>query len=195
MHNFVKEALHVSRSAREGWDDRLDTSGNWIKQTRHSLAEWISPHEHMASRNNWLPTLLAGLALGALAAWLFDPSRGRGRRSELVQRFGGVSRRSVRHTSRQMRGLEAAARGTAAGLMHRESDKEYNDATLSEKVESELFRDPTIPKGSINVNAEHGVVILRGQVSPDQVDLIADRTRQISGVLEVDNRLSSNSVD
>jgi len=191
MHTLVKDALRLPKSAREGWDDGLDHTDGWLKQTRHSLSDWISPHEHFASRSSWLPPLLLGLALGALAARLLDPARGHGRRSELVQRFGGISRRSVRHTSRQMRGLEAAARGTAAGLLHREVDKSYNDATLSEKVESELFRDPAIPKGAINVNAERGVIVLRGEVPSEQVDLIADRARKISGVVDVDNRLSS----
>lgn len=35
---------------------------------------------------------------------------------------------------------------------------EYDDATLAQKVMSELFRDPHVPKGAINVNPENGVV-------------------------------------
>ena len=38
------------------------------------------------------------------------------------------------------------------------------------RVESELFRDPSVPKGRLNINAEHGVVVLRGVTdSPDQI--------------------------
>ncbi len=40
--------------------------------------------------------------------------------------------------------------------------KQYDDATLKDKVESELFRDEHEVKGAINVNAQEGVVQLRG---------------------------------
>lgn len=35
---------------------------------------------------------------------------------------------------------------------------------LAAKVETELFGNPRIPKGALNVNVEDGVVIVRGQV-------------------------------
>jgi osmotically-inducible protein OsmY len=38
-----------------------------------------------------------------------------------------------------------------------------DDAALARKVETELFRDADVPKGDINVNAEDGVVFLRGR--------------------------------
>ena len=51
-----------------------------------------------------------------------------------------------------------------------------------------MFRDPTIPKGRINVNAENGVIELRGQLdSADQIERIAARVRQVPGVLDVAN--------
>ena len=65
-----------------------------------------------------------------------------------------------------------------------------DDATLTQKVESEIFRDVEVPKGQVNVNAEYGVVYLRGQVEND--DLIRDleeRTRQVQGVTDVRNLL------
>ncbi len=40
---------------------------------------------------------------------------------------------------------------------------DYDDATLAQKVMTELFRDPHVPKGAINVNAENGVVLLRAR--------------------------------
>jgi len=58
-----------------------------------------------------------------------------------------------------------------------------NDATLAAKVESELFRDASVPKGRINVNAENGTVILRGiAASRDQIEKLLATTASIDGV-------------
>jgi osmotically-inducible protein OsmY len=72
--------------------------------------------------------------------------------------------------------------------MRAPSPREYDDATLAQKVMTELFRDPHVPKGAINVNAEKGVVLLRGQIEePAMIVEIVARTRRIRGVAEVEN--------
>ena len=85
---------------------------------------------------------------------------------------------------------------TAAGITQRMShrgtaaDERPNDATLAHKVESELFRDPTVPKGRMNINAENGVVVLRGVAdSRDQIERIIASTLAVHGVREVQSRL------
>ena len=68
--------------------------------------------------------------------------------------------------------------------------KQYDDATLKDKVESELFRDEHEVKGAINVNAQEGVVQLRGELpSQDLIDALVARTRQIHGVKDVESLL------
>lgn len=65
-----------------------------------------------------------------------------------------------------------------------------DDATLAHRVETELFCDPDIPKGQINVNAEHGVVVLRGEVErPEQIAAIEKKVWKIAGVRTVENLL------
>jgi osmotically-inducible protein OsmY len=65
-----------------------------------------------------------------------------------------------------------------------------NDETLRDRVESELFRDPDIPKGQININAEHGVVVLRGELDhPEEINAVERRVKKIAGVTEVRNLL------
>ena len=60
---------------------------------------------------------------------------------------------------------------------------ELDDATLAHKVESILFRDSSVPKGRINVNAENGIVFLRGQLDrPELIRTIEARARRIAGV-------------
>ncbi len=88
----------------------------------------------------------------------FDPLQGAARRAQLQQRLRGL-------------------------FGSRDAAGPPNDETLAHKVESELFRDPSIPKGSININAEHGTVILRGVVeSQDQIERIMLATMAIDGV-------------
>jgi hypothetical protein len=80
--------------------------------------------------------------------------------------------------------------GRLRGLVARTHPKQYDDATLKDKVESELFRDEHEVKGSISVNAQEGVVQLRGEVpSQDLIDALVDRTRQIHGVKDVESLL------
>ena len=65
-----------------------------------------------------------------------------------------------------------------------------NDPTLEAKVETELFRDPGIPKGDILVNAQRGIIQLRGQVPTQElIDTIVRRTRKVDGVLGVEHLL------
>lgn len=65
-----------------------------------------------------------------------------------------------------------------------------DDATLVDKVRSEIFRDVDIPTGKININAEEGKVVLRGEVDePELIDQLAERTRKVQGVEDVENLL------
>ena len=65
-----------------------------------------------------------------------------------------------------------------------------DDTTLARKVETEIFRDPEVPKGQINVNAEDGVVILRGEVDrPELIRDLEEMTRNVKGVKGVENLL------
>jgi osmotically-inducible protein OsmY len=72
----------------------------------------------------------------------------------------------------------------------REEPKEFDDATLANKVRSEALRGEEIPVGEISVNVQNGVVQLRGQVQrPDLVDTLVERTRKVQGVVDVENLL------
>ena len=80
--------------------------------------------------------------------------------------------------------------GRTRGAIAKARPKQYDDATLKDKVESELFRDEHEVKGAISVNAQEGVVQLRGELpSQDLIDALVDRTQQIHGVREVESLL------
>ena len=68
-----------------------------------------------------------------------------------------------------------------------------DDARLLARVESELFRDPELPKGDIVLDAVGGVVTIRGQVAPELVEDIAVRVGAVEGVSRVENMLHAAS--
>lgn len=84
------------------------------------------------------------------------------------------------------------ALGKAKGAVSR--SKDYDDVTLARKVESELFRPSDVPKGSISVNVNDGVVELRGEL-PDQqqIDELGEGARKIAGVKDVRNLLHTST--
>jgi osmotically-inducible protein OsmY len=71
---------------------------------------------------------------------------------------------------------------------------ENDDVTLARKVETEIFRSADVPKGDIVVNAEFGVVSIRGQVPDAELAgrLVAE-ARRIPGVKDVKNLLHAPS--
>ena len=97
----------------------------------------------------------------AIGAWFLAGPR----RKEVVGKLRGLASRALR-------------------------PKEYDDATLKDKVESELFRDEHEVKGSVSINAQEGVVQLRGELpSQDLIDALVERTHKIQGVREVESLL------
>lgn len=90
----------------------------------------------------------------------------------------------------------AVVLGRIRSLIAKTHPKQYDDATLKDKVESELFRDEHEAKGAISVNAQQGVVQLRGELpSQDLIDALVDRTQQIHGVREVENLLHTTGTE
>jgi len=135
---------------------------------------------------------LSFAALVAALVYFFDRKNGKRRRRMAVDRSAGFLRRGTRQVDRARRGAVSGASGVTQKAKHlREEEKpQPNDATLKAKVESEVFRDVRVPKGQVDVNAEDGVVFLRGEVeSPDLVAELEKATRKVHGVREVENLL------
>ena len=99
--------------------------------------------------------------LGWALAYFLDPENGARRRNTTRDRLLAF----LRQTARQSQAVSQTAYATKQKVTHRQEEpKEFDDVTLAHKVETELFRDPDIPKGQININAVDGVVELRGEV-------------------------------
>jgi len=136
--------------------------------------------------------LALGTLIGAGLAWLFDPRLGNRRRKVGADWTLARFRRAGRMTQRAGRAAAAEAYGTVQQVKHREEEPkpQPDDVTLARKVETEIFRDAEVPKGQINVNAENGVVYLRGEVpDADLLNDLVDKARDVQGVRDVANLL------
>ena len=142
----------------------------------------------------WLWVVPAGVCavIGWLVGYFFDRDRGRRRRHQTVDRARGFVRQRRRRAVRAVRVVVATAYGIGRRVTHlREKRKpQPNDATLKAKVESELFRPASVPKGKIDVNAEDGVVYLRGEAdTTEMINQLVERARRIQSVRGVENLL------
>lgn len=67
-----------------------------------------------------------------------------------------------------------------------------DDATIVDRVQSQVFREVDVTPGTVNVNSEYGKVVLRGEVeSEDLIHDLVSRVRQVDGVIEVESQLTA----
>jgi BON domain len=141
---------------------------------------------------------------GVTAAFLFDPASGEKRREAVNKLVRPVAQR-LRQTKDKVAESGVADMVSKPFFKSPPDDKtdfrnevapnpnfadpipegKTNDPTLVSRVESELFEDGTLPKGTFNIDAVNGVVTLRGTVNDAVASNIVLRTRAIDGVTEV----------
>ena len=176
MHRIRVAAAHRARLVRPG----LRFKGRRGRPVRRRA---LSP-----------PTLaiaLPAMALGAALEYFLDPRSGRRRRKVLRDRARGTVHRRTRQLERHAHYEAGKVIGFAHAIAHRDRGRpELDDISLVRKVESELFRDRTIPKGQISINADRGIVVLRGQLQDKhQIERVQRAVRKVAGVREVENLL------
>jgi osmotically-inducible protein OsmY len=65
------------------------------------------------------------------------------------------------------------------------------DATLADRVRSEVFRDDRF-KGSVNVTAQYGRIVLHGELGqPELIDELVARVRDVDGVRDVESHVQT----
>ena len=136
-------------------------------------------------------TLLIGAAAGAAAQYFFDAQGGRQRREVARQQGLGTAKRQATEAAHKLDQAARQAKGKMASVIPRGSDahEELGDAGLARKVESEIFRAADAPKGQVAVNAENGVVFLRGEVERAWIDRLGSEAEHVGGVKAVRNLL------
>jgi len=147
---------------------------------------------HALSRGQAMWLGLCCSLSSALVTYFCDPQQGRRRRSMLRDRWTARTRRMGRGMRAMWRGAAADAYGASHRLVHwvpRDTDV-ADDETLRQRVESQLFRDRHVPKGQLNITAEHGTIILRGELETiDDITHLEERVRHMHGVRRVHNLL------
>jgi osmotically-inducible protein OsmY len=120
-----------------------------------------------------LGKLLLGAAAAGGAAWYLKNNDAA---KATVNRYAGQ--------------VKGAAQNVTPGAGRAAAEERLNDPELVNKVESEIFRDEHIRqvKGHITINAEYGVIYVRGEVPSREVMAdITMRARQVDGVKAVEN--------
>jgi osmotically-inducible protein OsmY len=140
---------------------------------------------------------VAGCIVGATAEYLLDPSAGKRRRHVTRDKALSRIRRRSHEAVRRAKYMEGVAEGVAhraAQTVHPAHHEPPDDVTLSRKVESVAFREAGTPKGHVSVNAERGVVFLRGQLdTSEEIDALVSAAGAVEGVKEVRNLLHTPS--
>jgi osmotically-inducible protein OsmY len=144
-------------------------------------------------RSPWRGAVMAagGAAIGAIAAFLADPVRGRARRAQLTDQAAAALRRTMRGVEGAVRTGRSMVEGKLEAMTEGGSRLgPTDDITIRDRAESELFRDPAVPKGAINLNVERGILVLRGEV-PDEAmrTRLGEMAEGIEGVWGVRNLL------
>jgi hypothetical protein len=126
-------------------------------------------------------SVISGAVAGAVAVYFLDPLRGRARRAQFVD-WSGARFRGARRAVDQLRARTGSNVAAVPQRMVslRSGPRPVDDLTLRDRVESEVFRNPDVPKGQINIEVESAIVTVRGQV--DNAFLIASVEKAVLGV-------------
>ena len=139
-------------------------------QTRTSEAPWM----------NWL----AGMAIGALAMYIADPSEGRRRRALLQDKMSSYSARTqkmvggkVRDARNRLSGLQAEA----MRMITPRQAKPIDNHVLEARVRSRVAR--AMPQlADLSVDADEGMVTLSGRLPAEEEGPLLELVEGIPGV-------------
>ena len=127
--------------------------------------------------------------IGLGTAYLFDPYRGKRRRTvarerilKLLRRTARLGQKKARFTGGRLRGLAARARS----LVWRPPGVAVDDRTVEQRIRSGALRDVGLSASEVEVEVESGVVTLRGSVGRRSLaDELVTRVEKVPGVRDV----------
>lgn len=128
--------------------------------------------------------VLAGIGIGALAAFIFDPSDGGRRRALVANKITRAARLTRDGLDATTRDMGNRARGVAASTRGRFRRGPVSDVTLIERVRSKLGRASSHPR-AIDVLAHNGEITLRGPIFASEIDRVIATAESVPGVRRV----------
>ncbi len=148
--------------------------------------------KHKSASNLQLTTWLGGIALGAVAMYLADPSQGRRRRAmaqdkmrSVTHKTGNAINAAVRDTGNRLTGLQARANRVMG-----KSAKPIDNHVLTARVKAKLGRSVS-DSHAIEVTAQDGSVTLSGPVLADEKAYLISLVQAIPGVIDVRDKLDA----
>jgi hypothetical protein len=163
-----------------------------LKATFRSGRVWgtLKTRMNQVPRRSVAAGSAAGLAGGAAGAYFLDPQNGKRRRQIAIDKLRALARRGAESERKARYGAGVAKGAAAEAAGAGEGSADLPDPELANKVRTMVFRDAESPKGDVSVNAENGIVYLRGEVSsPDEINELEEATRKVRGVRDVVNLL------
>jgi osmotically-inducible protein OsmY len=131
-------------------------------------------------------TLVVATALGAAASYFFDPEKGASRRAQVGGQLHGMLRQGRRNARRTAMQLQDRVGGTISQAQHARDERDNDDLTILDRVESEVFGRHGFPKERINADVVDGRLTLRGQLDSDeQIRSVVEAAGAVPGVVEV----------
>jgi len=138
--------------------------------------------------------IAGGAACGAVASHFLDADRGHARRTRARDQLSASGRRILRRFEHASAGrlhyTSARATGVVRRSIHNLVRVEPDDATLAQKVRSEVLGREAFRHYGISVDATDGVVHLRGELpAPSRIDELVSAVTHVYGVRRVDSYL------
>jgi hyperosmotically inducible periplasmic protein len=164
----------------------------------------LIPDESGARRRGFFWGLISGIAIGTALMYLLDPDSGRRRRSlardQAIKARNTVDQAVTEDLPKRadyLSGFAEGAKHKVKEIAEGGSDRRpENEAVLVDRVLSQVFRDPELPKGEINVDANGTTVFLRGSVDDDELaQEVEKRVRAVEGVDNVVNLINQPEAD
>lgn len=134
------------------------------------------------------PNFYRGLVLGAGLMYLFDPERGRTRRTRIRDRITGALSDSREFLDDAVHDLRDRAGGSAGSSSTESRPDRAPDETIGDRVRAKLGRYVSHPR-AISVDAREGSVTLSGPILRGEAEALIDAVSSVRGVIEVLNRL------
>ena len=160
-----------------------------------STADTARNRAQLAARGNDRPSFgavalagLLGAAGGAVASFLLDPTRGRARRARLADQGAAALRQAIRTGEQAVKQVRSTVDARVAAIRAGQTLQAHaiDDATLTDRVRSIVFRGDDVPKGDLNINVERGIVVLRGEVPDETLKArIVSEVEAVDGVWSV----------
>ena len=132
--------------------------------------------------------VLGGIGIGAGLMFVFDPDRGKRRRTLMRDKVAGTANKlscTAGKMNRDLRNRAAGLMAEAKGLFKQE---EIADEVLIDRVRSKIGRVIS-NAGAVEVAAKDGKVTLSGTVLVNEADKLLRKVRLVRGVKDVENRL------